>query len=103
MIKLNKLTYRHALLVAMPIELLMTLVRFDVLDIYINGILSSTNVDKIVDRLVSRKDKNMRMPRDIRYYELHNWYPRAYIDNIWLSVAVESIYNLCIHVRIYGC
>lgn len=97
-IKPDKLTYRHALLVAMPIELLQVLVQYNALNTYLNIILYDEN---IVDNLVSRKDKNTRMPKEIRYLELRKWNPEYYLNHFVVGDTVGYLYDRAIIERIY--
>lgn len=101
-IKPDKLTYRHALLVAMPIELLQVLVQYNALADYVDCILSLQDNEYTLDKLVSRKDNNQRVPKYIRYEALSQWNPSYYLAWHIACDDIQYLYDQAITKRIYN-
>lgn len=100
-IKPDKLTYRHALLVTMPIELLQVLVQYNALADYVDCILSLQDNEYTLDKLVSRKDRNQRMPKYIQYEALSRWSPSYYLAWHIACDDIQYLYDQAITKRIY--
>lgn len=101
MIKQSKLTFRHVLLVAMPIELLQVLVQYNALADYVECILSLQDNEYTLDKLVSRKDRNQRMPKYIQYEALSQWNPSYYLAWHIAGDDIQYLYDQAITKRIY--
>lgn len=101
MIKPDKLTYRHALLVAMPIELLQILVQYNVLADYVDCILSLNDNEYTLDNLVGRKDRNQHMHKYIQYEALSQWNPAYYLSWHIACDDIQYLYDQAITKRIY--
>lgn len=95
----KKFTYKHALLVTMPLELLMLLTENNALDVYVHAVLTHPNVDIVIDQLVSRTDRNSRFSPCVRFDYLARWSPLWFIDHpiIGQKRYVDENFSRAIH------
>lgn len=93
----KELSYRHMLVAAMPIQLLLFLIKKNLLEKYLDNVLSIKYKEELVYKLISRRD----LQESISWYKHHYiklWlgFPGSYLSNYqlaYLRAEFDSIIN----------
>lgn len=83
----KELSYRHMLVIAMPMKILLFLIDKKLLEIYLNTLLSSKYSELVVFSLIARRDLE---EKDVlsRIYYIKHW-----LNNACLTVNCNSYKN----------
>lgn len=83
----KELSYRHMLVTAMPIQILLFLIDKKLLEIYLNTLLSSKYSELVILSLIARKDLEDRN-EPFRIYYIKQW-----LNNACLTITHNSYEN----------
>lgn len=85
--KKKELSYRHMLVAAMPIQILLFLIDKKLLRVYLDTILSYKYSEQIVFSLIARRDLEEENSH------LKSYYIKQWIDNLCLTVTCNNYEN----------
>lgn len=83
----KELSYRHMLVTAMPIQILLFLIDKKLLGMYLNIMLSCKYGEQVIFSLIARMDLEERNEH------LKSYYIKQWIDNACLTVTYNSCEN----------
>lgn len=83
----KELSYRHMLVTAMPIQILLFLIDKKLLGMYLNTMLSCKYGEQVIFSLIARRDLEEQNEHLKRYYIKH------WIDNACLTITYNSYEN----------